>query len=367
MAIYKIFPTADATVYSRFPVKNTGLDEILEVSAKNNSSIVDFSVDINPNGIISNDDLRRALVLFSDEDINTIKSYATGSWKAGLKLYLANAENLSTTYSLEVRRVSSSWQMGTGKYNDFPETVNGVSWYSPTSYITSSNTWVNASYFLTPGGGNWTGSFATQSYTYKDPKDINTDITSIVDSWFSGSENNGLIVKHPTTVENSSGSFIALNFFSVDTHTIYPPTLEMKWDDSSYATGSLSILNNNNFVISLENNTGTYKYDTTKYRFRVNARDKYPARTFTTSSIYNVNKALPQTSYWSLQDVKSEEIIVDFDTTYTKISCDATSSYFDLYIKGLEPERYYKVLIKTVLPTGESIDVDNDYIFKIIR
>jgi hypothetical protein len=34
---------------------------------------------------------------------------------------------------------------------------------------------------------------------------------------------------------------------------------------------------------------------------------------------------------------------------------------------GLEPERYYKILIKTVLPTGESIDVDNDYIFKIIR
>lgn len=367
MAVYKIFPTADATVYSRFPVKNTGLDEILEVSAKNNSTLVDYSVDIDPSGIISNDDLRRALILFSDADLNTIKSYATGSWKAGFKLYLANAENLATTYSLEIRQVSSSWQMGTGKYNDFPETVNGVSWYSPTSYITASNSWTNASYFLTPGGGNWTGSYATQSYTYKDAKDINVDVTSIVDSWFSGSQNNGFIVKHPSTVENYSGSFVALNFFSVDTHTIYPPTLEMKWDDSSYTTGSLSVLNNNNFVISLENNTGTYKNDTAKYRFRINSRDKYPTRTFTTSSIYNVNKALPQNSYWSLQDVKSEEIIVDFDTTYTKISCDATSSYFDLYMTGLEPERYYKILIKTVLPTGESIDVDNDYIFKIIR
>ena len=161
MAVYKIFPTADATIYSRFPVKNTGLDEVLEVSAKNNSTLVDYSVDIDPAGPISNDDLRRALVLFSDEDINTIKSYSTGSWKAGLKLYLANAENLSTTYSLEIRQVSSSWQMGTGKYNDFPDTVNGVSWFSPTAYVTASNTWVNASYFLTPGGGNWTGSFAT--------------------------------------------------------------------------------------------------------------------------------------------------------------------------------------------------------------
>ena len=367
MAVYKIFPTADATIYSRFPVKNTGLDEVLEVSAKNNSTLVDYSVDIDPAGPISNDDIRRSLILFSDADLNTIKSYSTGSWKAGLKLYLANAENLSTTYSLEIRQVSSSWQMGTGKYNDFPDTVNGVSWYSPTSYVTASNSWVNASYFLTPGGGNWSGSYATQSYTYKDAKDINVDVTSIVDSWFSGSQNSGFIVKHPTNVENYSGSFVALSFFSVDTHTIYPPTLEMKWDDSVYTTGSLSVLNNNNFVLSLENNTGTYKYDTTKYRFRINSRDKYPTRTFTTSSIYNVNKALPQASYWSLQDVKSEETIVDFDSTYTKISCDATSSYFDLYMAGLEPERYYKILIKTVLPTGESIDVDNDYIFKIIR
>ena len=367
MAVYKIFPTADATIYSRFPVKNTGLDEVLEVSAKNNSTLVDYSVDIDPAGPISNDDIRRSLILFSDEDLNTIKSYSIGSWKAGLKLYLANAENLSTTYSLEIRQVSSSWQMGTGKYNDFPDTVNGVSWYSPTSYVTASNSWVNASYFLTPGGGNWSGSYATQSYTYKDAKDINADVTSIVDSWFSGSQNSGFIVKHPTNVENYSGSFVALSFFSVDTHTIYPPTLEMKWDDSVYTTGSLSVLNNNNFVLSLENNTGTYKYDTTKYRFRINSRDKYPTRTFTTSSIYNVNKALPQASYWSLQDVKSEETIVEFDSTYTKISCDATSSYFDLYMAGLEPERYYKILIKTVLPTGESIDVDNDYIFKIIR
>jgi hypothetical protein len=367
MAVYKIFPTADATIYSRFPVKNTGLDEVLEVSAKNNSTLVDYSVDIDPAGPISNDDLRRALVLFSDEDINTIKSYSTGSWKAGLKLYLANAENLSTTYSLEIRQVSSSWQMGTGKYNDFPDTVNGVSWFSPTAYVTASNTWVNASYFLTPGGGNWTGSFATQSYTYKDAKDINVDVTPIVNSWFNGSQNSGFIVKHPTAVENYSASFVALSFFSVDTHTIYPPTLEMKWDDSTYTTGSLSVLNNNNFILSLDNNVGTYKSDTTKYRFRVNARDKYPVRTFTTSSIYNVNKALPIASYWSLYDLKAEETIVEFDTTFTKISCDATSSYFDLYMMGLEPERYYKILIKTVLPTGESIDVDNDYIFKIIR
>ena len=32
MAIYKIFPTKDATLYSMFPNMNTGLDEVIEAS-----------------------------------------------------------------------------------------------------------------------------------------------------------------------------------------------------------------------------------------------------------------------------------------------------------------------------------------------
>jgi hypothetical protein len=32
MAIYKLFPTADATLYSGYVNANTGLDEILEAS-----------------------------------------------------------------------------------------------------------------------------------------------------------------------------------------------------------------------------------------------------------------------------------------------------------------------------------------------
>ena len=32
MAVYKIFPTKDATIYSLYPSKNTGLDEIVEAT-----------------------------------------------------------------------------------------------------------------------------------------------------------------------------------------------------------------------------------------------------------------------------------------------------------------------------------------------
>ena len=368
MAVYKIFPSSDATLYSKFPAQNTGLDEILEVAAKN-SDDPQNSLIAGVSSSILYDDIRRSLIRFSDEDLNKIKLFSTGSWKAGLKLYLADADNLSTTYSLEVRQVSQSWNMGTGKFADSPETRNGVCWYNTSSYVSANNSWAtNASqYFMTPGGGSWTGSyFGSQSFDYKANKDPNVDVTRIVDSWFSGSSNNGFLVKLPTNIESSSVSYIGLSFFSVDTHTIYPPTLEMKWDDSSY-TGSLSEISNSDFVVTIGNNQGIYKIQTERVKFRINARDKYPTRVFTTSSLYTTNKRLPQTTYWAIQDLKTTDMVVDFDTNFTKVSYDQNGSFASLYLNGLEPERYYKLLVKTTLPTGETIDVDNDCIFKITR
>ena len=50
MAIYKIFPTKDASLYSQFPSQNTGLDEILDMSTQvkegqgqTNRSLIQFS------------------------------------------------------------------------------------------------------------------------------------------------------------------------------------------------------------------------------------------------------------------------------------------------------------------------------------
>jgi len=367
MAVYKIFASADASLYSSQPARNTGLDEILEVSVKNSNQPLNYFVDPVPSEPLLQDDLRRSVILFSQQDLDKIKTFTTGSWQANLRLYLANAENLTTSYSLQIVRVSDNWTMGTGKLADNPQTRNGVCWYSTGSFTTAANNWTNPQYYLTPGGGSWTGTILSQSFSYKDNKDIDANVTKIVDQWFSGSANYGFIVKHPQSIENNSGSYIALSFFSVDTHTIYPPTIEMKWDDSSFSPGSLSVINNTNTVVTLANNTNVYKYGTDKFKFRINARDKYPTRVFTTSSLYTTNKALPQTSYWALQDVKTEDMVINFDTSYTKISCDLTSSYFNMYMNGLEPERYYKVLIRTDLADGESWEVDNNLIFKVVR
>jgi hypothetical protein len=79
------------------------------------------------------------------------------------------------------------------------------------------------------------------------------------------------------------------------------------------------------------------------------------------------NKVLPTTSYWSIKDLDTEETIIDFDTTYTKISADSQGNYFNVYMNGLQPERYYQLLIKTVLTNKEVLVLSQDYYFKVIR
>jgi len=365
MAVYKIFPDKDASIYSAFPKKNTGLDEILEVSVKNSFNQLS---PVLGTGSLLNEDIVRSLVTFSNSDLNTLKSFTTGSWNAYLKLYLANAENLSQNYYLEIRQLSQSYDMGTGQYGDSPETMNGVCWYSTSSYFTTSTSWdvSHGKVYITSGGGSWTNLLVTQSFTNSSDKDISCKVTNIVDSWFSGSSNNGFILKHPDSIEGNGYSYMALKYFSVDTHTIYPPCLEIRWDDSSYSTGSLSVISTDDMILTIANNYSEYKLGT-NYKFRINARDKYPVRQFTTASLYVNNKALPQNSYWAIKDLKTEEMVIDFDDDYTKISCDSMGNYLMLYTGGLQPERYYKILIKTALSTGETIIVDTNNTIKIVR
>jgi hypothetical protein len=62
----------------------------------------------------------------------------------------------------------------------------------------------------------------------------------------------------------------------------------------------------------------------------------------------------------------TNEFVVNFDNNYTQISSDSKGNYFDVYMSGLEPERYYKVIIKTEL-NGSTILFDDNYYFKVIN
>ena len=299
------------------------------------------------------------------------------NFSAYFKAYLANASSLPLNYTLYNYPVATDWEKGTGRLGNSPAVTNGASWQYKD--LLSGSLWYIAGNFPsgttgsfrnngTSGGGLWyTSSIyqSTQSFSFATSKDIEMDVTNTVNAWYSSSISNyGIVLKHSSSVEFTSSSKFETKYFSENTHTIYPPCLEIRWDDSSYVPGALQVINNNLFIATMGENKGEFKQDSIQ-RFRINVRDKYPPRVFQTTSIYLVNKVLPSTSYWSLVDLDTQEIIVDYDTNYTKISCDTIGNYFTLYMNGLEPERYYKFLIKTVLATGETIVSDNSYYFKV--
>ena len=365
MAIYKIFPEKSATIYSFYPTLNTGLDEILEISTFES--------------INSTDEVSRVLIKFPTNQISESLAKATGkAFDVYLKLYLANASSIPLNYMLFAHPIATDWNKGTGRLGNSPITTDGAGWQykdqnSGSAWFSGSFTFGTTGSYASGsniGGGLWYTSSnyqSTQSFTNLTSKDIELKVTNAVSASYTNViSNHGFILKHSSSLEFTTQSKFETKYFSDNTHTIYPPCLEIRWDDSSYSTGSLSVISNNLFVPSLGNNKGEFQQDSVQ-RFRINVRDKFPARVFQTSSVYLNNKALPSTSYWSIKDLDSEEIVVDYDTTYTKISCDTSGSYFDIYMNGLEPERYYKLLFKTVLTNSETVVSDNNYYFKVIR
>jgi len=374
MAVYKIFPSQDATLYSAYPAMNTGLDEILEASTNFKTGYTEANGEF--------PQASRFLVQFDSNEIAHISAslIGTSSWAANLRLFVANDTGLSGTTTVAANAVAQPWNMGTGRYLDNPETQNGVSWIWR-SY-SGSNAWTTTgfsagqtgSYNLTTnpnsagGGVWWTDSQATQIFSYYSDLDLSFNVKSIVEKW-TGSvwSNYGFIVRQTQSQEfvNNINEQVTLKYFSRDTHTIYPPCLEFKWDDSVYNTGSLTVLNTNPATILLAQNPGVF-YSQSVNIFRVNARPTYPPKVWQTSSIYITNYALPENSYYAIKDLDTNEMVIDFDTTYTKLSCDASGSYFELYMNGLEPERYYTVLVQTTIQ-GSTIVFDDNYSFKVIN
>ena len=367
MAIYKIFPTQDATMYSLYPSMNTGVDEIIEATT---TAFGAFDPD---------PQVSRFLIQFDSNQISDIISnkISGSAWTSYLRCYAANVTGLSETTTVYVYPISQSWNNGTGKYLDQPLTTNGVSWtwadYSgSTPWVTGNfNAGATASYGSTSGGGTWLISpSASQVYAYSNPIDLEVEVKNIVSAWNSGSISNyGFIVKQASNEEfiNNLDVQVELKYFSIDTNTIYPPQLEFRWDDYIFNTGSSTntIIDTAQLTCTLGENPGTF-YSGSINRFRVNCRPTYPQRVFQTSSIYTQNYYLPENSYWSLKDLSTNDIIIDFDGAYTKISADDQSSYFDVYMNGLEPERNYQILLKTSVG-GSTIILNDSYYFKVVN
>ena len=382
MAVYKLFPLQDASIYSFYPNMNTGIDPIIEVG--------NLNVNINPVPQVF-----RYLLEFDQDEINSVIDSRVGGtqFSSSLRCFIANAQGVNFNTNIEVYPISGSWSNGTGTYLDSPFTTDGVSWKNQTfeggqqwslngwgTYVTAS--WSGSN---NQGGATWyTGSSdpyntnieAIQSFTLRSQKDLNVPVTDIVKVWYSSSKsiggytnivNDGFIVKWEEPLEFMTASAIQpiMQFYSVDTNTIYPPQLEIKWDDQSFETGSLPPIQTTDMYVALDSNPGVF-YSESINRFRLNVRPEFPVRTFLTSSLDTVNHYLPNGSLYSVKDLDTNETLIDFDPEFTRISCDDQSNYFDIYMNGLQPERYYKILIQTAI-SGSVIVKDDNYYFKVIN
>ena len=388
MAVYKIFPHKDATLYSFYPNMNTGIDPVNQISNLNIA-------------VSSNPQVARILTEFVQSEIeDVINNKISGSeWDVNFRQYIATAQGIVEAVEAFIHPVAQYWWNGTGTYLDVPITTNGCSWLSPAfqnsniawsqSGTDNTNHYVTSSYntnFAGAGGGSWfySGSDGTQyeitqSFDTRSEKDLNVSVKTIVDLWYSSSlgvpssaslPNYGFITKWENSAEFNQNVQIqpVMQFYSVDTNTIYPPQLEFKWKDyQSILTGSAtaSIVDTTNLVSSLAENPGYFTPQSIN-RFRFNVAAKYPIRTFSTASQFTGTNYLPTSSYYAIKDLETNELVVDYDTTYTQLSSDSQGNYFDVYMNGLEPERYYKICIKTNI-NGSTLILDDNYYFKVVN
>lgn len=388
--IYVIYPEKDATIYERTESKNTGLDSVLEVS----HILIGTASRYNS----------RVLMKFDVSQIEEKIDAGKISDNARYYLILKTAEvrEIPQEYTLYAYPLSSSWTNGTGRFVNNPIVNDGVSWRYRTSadvgtewdippalsnyeWDDLSQTWVDASilfgsnlsanvtssYFTKEGGGTWwdyDNVECTQSFSFE-TQDVYMDVTPIVRKWITGSgrfNNDGLILKFSNELESSFETINSLKFFATDSNTIYVPRLHVIWDDQVFNTGSLTEVGDNSLNINVKMKK-FYSQDE-KAKIRIYANDRFPQRSYTTQSYHTINYFLPSSSYFAIKDAHTDEDMLPFNVTGSKISCDEKGSYFNLWMNALQPERFYRVVIKIEKEGGDVVEMfDNNYYFKVTR
>ena len=393
MAYYFIFPEADTTLYSHPDRKtmNAGADELLEL-VKEPGSTDTYN---HPSRILikfKNDDITNAISLVGDTNFTSSLSSSVK-----LQLSIADTKNLTSTHVINAYAVSQSWDEGTGKYLNIPSGSNGASWFfrDNSGLVTSwtgsgtSTDWFGSaggtgsisSSLLTQGGGTWyTGSnfYGTQQFLVGESLDTDIDVKEIVHKFSAslnasktypeGIDNYGFLLKAPDSVEsNVTSSFGEIQYFSSNTHTIYPPKLVFAWDDENWTVNKTNYLTKNSGELNVTLFRNKKEYNQNEIaKFRLHVRDKYPTRKFSTTSNNLKVGYFTSGSYYSIRDAHTEREIIPFDDTFTKLSADNKGMYFKLYMKGLQPERYYRILLKHINNDGTTI-YDDNYFFKVVR
>ena len=378
-----IFPTQDTWISSgsskidgtSFKDQNFGRDQILEVKKEFYNDAFDFQ--------------SRALIQFSGTDFTEMsQSIVDGkitSPKFFLRLYEAEGNSeITTDYKLAIQPISQSWTEGTGKFGNRPKNVNGCSWENRINQMGSSaTTWTSAGVSVVTGsaisGLGAPVSSSVQSFSNESP-DINVDVTDMVNMWLGGVrpsdhqvQNYGMLIRFSGSQETDDTTTGHLKFFSRNTHTIFEPKLEVRWDDhiipTGSTTGSLTELTMSGLVdnyLYMKNLRGSYRQGE-RVKFRVGARKRYIQKTFNTSVQTVTGSVIPDSSgSYAIKDIATDEYIVPF-SSYTSMSCDAESPYFNQWLDGFYPDRVYKIQLKLKTDDGQEQIFDDNFEFIVKR
>jgi hypothetical protein len=329
---YFVTSSKDATLYLQQPSQNTGRDEILEVSKTYYGNLKDVA---------------HTLIKFDTDTLSSkISSGEVTMSEATLLLRECESDELPLDYTIYANIVSGSWEMGIGtRFDDI--TSDGVSWKQRNNNVE----WLDDDYAtgvtgsLNGYGGTWfTGSESTQSFSYEST-DISMDVSASLNEWISGTySNEGFILRHSSVFENDTNDYGQLKFFSKETNTIYQPKIRIGWDDSSFTTGSLTELSEDDIKVTFKRLKSTYKVNS-KPKVLVFGRELYPLKTYTNEFAYNDVKFLPSTTYYQVKDAITDEVIIPF-SNYSKVSCDSNGNFIRLNLENWETNREYYIEIK---------------------
>ena len=187
-----------------------------------------------------------------------------------------------------------------------------------------------------------------------------------------------MLIRFSGTQETDTIRHANLKFFSRNTHTIYSPKLEVRWDDHLPCTGSntgslteLTMTGLDDNYLYMRNLRNSYK-ENDKIKFRVGARKRYLTKSVSSSVKSITDSYISEGSgSYAIKDVATDEFIVPFkdkeDVSYTKLSCDSNSNYFIQYLDGFYPDRVYKIQLKLKYDDGQEQVFDDDFEFIVKR
>ena len=339
-------PRQDASIYEQFPNRNTGFDEILEVGKFGfGGRFASSSV--------------RSLIEFDVTKFVGIPAESVSEASYFLNLRIANATDFQRNQEIEIYEVTGSWDEGTGFFEqDLENPQDGVTWNVKDA---AGNFWTES---IGQVGGATQSLITTQEFTWE-PADIRIDVSGQVRAWITGSTNNGILIKIPVADEISSKIESNIRFFSRNTHTIYPPTLEAVWP-----TQTMSITPNCGLKEAPDESTvfipNLQPLMTTgsTHRIRFGSREVQPIKSFSDTFRFSNKFFLPSASHIGIQDAATKSFIVPFDTG-SLLSADGTGSFFDLKIENMFVGRTYKILLRIEKSWGNEI-IDTNHTFRIV-